>query len=97
MTAVTRKQFVQHWNDIKPGLGDTDSNLWAYERDFGPVCQWFVSIKPIRVSTSYKDEFWEWCKAYCPSGVGCYSASDEEEWWGFVDRDEMVLWLLRWV
>lgn len=97
MTVLDREQFVKHWNAVKPGLGDADSGMWAYERQFGPVCMWFVSVKPIRVSINRKEEFWEWCKQYCPTGVGCYSASDEEEWWGFVDRDEMMLWLLRWV
>lgn len=98
MTAVTRKQFVEHWNAVKPGLGDADSGMWAYERQYGLHSLWFISVKPIRLALygPKQKEFWAWCKQYCPTGVSCYSASDEEEWWGFVDREEIMLWLLRW-
>lgn len=99
MTVLDREQFIEHWNSVKPGLGDADSGLWAYEREYGPVCQWFVRVKPIRLPLygAKQQQFTKWCKELCPSGVSCYSASDDEECWGFVDRDEMILWLLRWV
>jgi hypothetical protein len=96
MTVRSRQQFVDYWNNINPGLGDPDSGLWAYERDIGPLCQWFLFIKPIKVSISTKQIFWDWCKQYCPSGVSCYSASDEEETWGFVSKQEMTWFILRW-
>jgi hypothetical protein len=99
VTIVTRNQFAEHWNTVKPGLGDADSGLWAYERAYGPESQWFICIKPIRLSlySANQQQFWAWCKRHCPSGVSCYSASDDEEWWGFVNSDEIMLWLLRWV
>lgn len=97
MTVLTRNQFAEHWNTVKPGLGDADSGLWAYERSYGPESQWFVSIRPIKISTINKQEFWSWCKRHCPTGVNCYSASDDTEWWGFGNKQEMSWWILRWL
>lgn len=97
-TVLTRAEFVDYWNSVKTGLGDPDSGLWAYEGSAGLRCRWFVLVPPIRVSITEgtKTQFWAWCRRNCPSGMSCYSASDEVEWWGFVDRQEMTWWLLRW-
>ena len=96
MTVLTREQFAEHWDTVKSGLGSPESNLWAYERENGPECVWFVCVKPFQVPTNTKQQFWAWCKEYCSRGMCCYSASDTEEWWGFVNKQEMTLWLLRW-
>lgn len=98
MIVRSRKQFVDYWNSVKSGMGDADSGLWAYERDHGPCSQWFLAIKPVKISIAAgtKIKFWDWCKQNCPSGVACYSASDEEEMWGFVSKQEMTWFLLRW-
>ncbi len=93
---LSRQQFIDHWNSVQPGLGDADSGLWAYERDNGPCSKWFVAVPPIHVY-DVKTKFWNWCEENCPSGVACYSASDEQEWWGFVSQQEMAWFLLRWV
>lgn len=101
----TRQQFADMWNEEKPGLGDEDSPLWVPEHNWtgmdedGPLrCVWFVCIKPLGMwdrSTS-KEKFWHWCTENLIGRCRCFSSAGQEEWWGFTDKDDLVLFILRW-
>ena len=102
---LTRKQFREHWNALRPGLGDEDSVLWSYEDANNKKCRWFVSIKPIHAWDEFiqeghpenrKQQYWRWCHQHCRGQVLCYSSNDTEEWWGFTHRADIVWWLLKW-
>jgi hypothetical protein len=102
---LTRKQFRQHWNKVRPGLGDEDSALWIPEIHHDKKCRWFVSTKPIHAWDEFiqeghpenrKQHYWAWYHQHCRGQVMCYSSSETEEWWGFSHRADVAWWLLKW-
>ena len=92
---LDRKKFVNYWNKQRPGLGDPDSGLWAYERNNNYHNEYFVCVKPVHVPIMEKSNFWNWVKKNTPSML-CYSASDQQEWYGFKTQSELSWWILRW-
>jgi hypothetical protein len=56
----------------------------------GNLSQWFICIKPLWPNYSH-----EYNKDYKGS-VRCYSRSENAEWWGFTNKDDIVQWVLRW-
>jgi hypothetical protein len=95
---INRKQFRQLFNSYKPGLGEFDSPLWYSEQqgDCKPS-RWFVNIRPLN-HQNFKTEFWAWANKTCQGQLLCYSSNTEnqEEWWGFTHRADVVLFLLKW-
>lgn len=102
---LARRQFAAHFNMVKSGLGKWDSPVWIPEEIAKPKAdrvrgQWFVCVRPITVNWD-KDQYWSWCKKNLSGKVLCYSSSGndsdvQEEWWGFTDKKDIVLWTLRW-
>lgn len=103
----TRQQFADMWDEEKPGLGNADSPLWVPEDNWssmggtGPVhCEWFVCIKPMRLGQERdrKIKFWDWCNHNLAGQCRCFSSNTQgnEEWWGFTERDDITLWMLKW-
>jgi hypothetical protein len=97
---LTRKQFKQHWESIKPGIASSQGALWAYERSCPQKGQWFICIRPLelRRNESERIAYWQWCNSKCTGQILCYSTDyeNQEEWWGFSRREDIVLWFLRW-
>ena len=94
-----RGQFRRYWNNIKPGLGDADSPLWALEREDYRPSRWFVSVRPVDTDTIPKHRrFWLWCNQHCRGQVICYShdTDNDQQWWGFTHRADIFLWVLKW-
>ena len=95
---INRKQFRQLFNSYKPGLGDWNSPLWCLEQqgDYRPS-RWFVNVRPLGVY-KFHEEFWFWANKTCQGQILCYSSNTEEqeEWWGFTHKSDIVLFLLRW-
>lgn len=93
---MNRKEFSDMFNQQRKGLGDLGSALWEAEHDI-PKCQWFVKVKPLKVS-EYKHDYWDWCNINLTGKTRCFSSDSDgrEEWWGFTDKYDIVLWLLRW-
>lgn len=93
---LTRSEFADYFNGLRPGLGNADSPLWIPEDGADPS-EWFVCVSP-RQAHQYKIDFWQWCHQCLLGQVRCYSSSDEEqqEWWGFTNQKDIVLWLLKW-
>lgn len=92
MRVHTRKEFRVYFNRLRHGLGDTDSPLWMPEQVTGQASLYFVNIKPV----DDVDEFNRWCYQYCSGNVLCYSWSDEEVWFGFTHKADILNWTLRW-
>ena len=94
---LDRAKFAHHFDEIKDGLGDEDSPLWIPEEDIGP-CQWFLRVKLLRAH-HFKKEYWAWCDENLIGDVRCFSSDSEheQEWWGFTDKQDMVLWTLKWM
>lgn len=96
----TRKEFADVFNNIKDGLGKANSGLWIPEQSGKYRCEWFICVKPVtgwRNSTEY-DEYWDWCRDNMKGHVRCFSSDTEgqKEWWGFGNKDDIVMWMLRW-
>lgn len=92
---IDREAFRAHFNTVDPGLGDEDSPLWIPEH-FEPRAQpsqWFVCVE---TGDWDKTEFWSWCRQHCGGSVLCYSASEAGDWWGFEQREDILLWIIRW-
>jgi hypothetical protein len=95
ISILDRKGFVDYWNKERPGLGDPDSGLWAYENANNIHNEYFVCVKPVHIPTMDKHDFWGWTIRNTPSML-CYSASDAQEWYGFKTQSELNWWILRW-
>ena len=89
---------------------DPTHPLWQAERfmadenwyeDEQPKCQWFVCVKPIDFSHdsgTSKSEYWMWVTETLTGYTACFSSDDreDEEWWGFTDKKDLTMWMLRW-
>ena len=105
--ALTRQQFAEHWNKIRPGLGDNDSPLWEAEYDLDQPCEWFINTAPIEPHSElktadypwgHKAHFWSWCDQNLQGCVRCYSCdiTGMSEWWGFTDEQDISWFILKW-
>lgn len=101
----TRQQFADMWNSEKPGLGNEGSPLWIPEHNWsdtdndGPTrCEWFVCVKPLGIGNRVMihTEFWSWSKNNLQGRCRCFSSAVREEWWGFTDKEDITLWMLKW-
>ena len=98
---LTRAEFVDYWNKTWSDQLPIDdaSPIWNAENYPGDEmrCEYFVCVKPV-IFWSSKDAYWEWCTANTIGGLACFSSNsdDQEEWWGFTNKDDIFLWMLRW-
>jgi hypothetical protein len=94
---LTRDEFAHHFEEIKEGLGQTNSPLWCAEESTSR-CDWFICVKPLRVH-NFKKTYWDWCNNNLQGKTACYSSDseNEQEWWGFTDKQDIVLWTLKWM
>lgn len=98
---LTRKQFKEHFNSLDPRLPVRGGPLWIPESfDNKKICcRWFVKVPPVALKTYNDfDEYWIWCNLTMSGEVRCFSSSSEEqeEWWGFTHKRDILFWLLRW-
>lgn len=94
---VNRSEFRKIWNGYKPGLGDWNSPLWMPEENHrNKKSRWFACIPPIY--NSVYNEFRMWCVTNCRGQVLCYSSNceDQEEWYGFTHKPDIMLFMLKW-
>ena len=97
-----RQEFGQVFEEMKPGLGSPDSPLWSPEHSLKPdQCVHFVCVRPLNIDwggdVEY-NEYWAWCGEQLAGYVRCFSSNDrnQEEWWGFTDESDIMLWVLKW-
>ena len=97
---ITREEFKQYFNEIAGHDFSADgSPLWIPEHDLDSKCTAFIRISaPVKWDIFEQDfiTFWEWCKTHLNGQVRCFSSSDDEEWWGFTEPSDIVLWVLKW-
>ena len=98
---ITRAEFIDYWNKLEPRFkaDELDSPLWIPEHDMSEQCQWFVCVKPDIIGRNgMKPEYWSWCGENLKGVTRCFSSNhdDDEEWWGFTNKDDVVFWMLRW-
>ena len=95
----TRKEFAHHFNALREGMGDSGSPLWIPEEDLGAACGWFVCVKPLAIAyNNTKQQYYAWCDATLSGNVRCFSSDseDKKEWWGFTDKRDIPMWILKW-
>lgn len=100
----TREQFVAWWDQWVPEnpANRRDHPLWIPEMEIkpGPPSAWFVKASS-RNNWAWRigrEDYWAWCNANCSGIIRCYMLDEEkeEEWWGFTNKDDMVIWMLKW-
>lgn len=93
---LDRQEFTEHFKSLDVRLAGPDSPLWI--PDEATPSEWFVCIKPIGVH-KFKSEYYDWCNDTLKGRVRCYSSDSEgqQEWWGFTDQEDIVLWTLKWI
>lgn len=94
---LSREEFIGHFNQfIYPDVIDIKHCIWEAENNHSskPLCQYFVNITPIEEDMKI---YWDWVETNMRGKTTCYSSDGEyEEWWGFTDKYDIVLWSLRW-
>jgi hypothetical protein len=94
------RRKIPEWIQVKDEVDDDEHVIWNAEK-FNPdnrfFCQWFVCVKPFMLQED-KDEYWEWCNKNLTGKITCFSSSTDsmEEWWGFTEKQDILIWLLRW-
>ncbi len=98
----SRDQF-KHWIRTQfheKNMDHENSAVWIPEHDLdGVKCQWFVTTSCILQKKYFKVDYWLWCKENLKGPVRCFWSNPEEdqECWGFADRDDIFIWILRWL
>lgn len=94
---VDRAQFTSIFDKIFEDKGGIDDAhiLWEVERTQNIKCKYFVCATPINVDYS---KYWDWCNSTLNGNAVCFSSNseDNEEWWGFTDKEDIIIWMLRW-
>jgi hypothetical protein len=101
MGVLTRKQFSEHFDSLREGLGtDSTSPLWVPEETLNSKCEHFINVCPrVTLTINHSPErnvFWDWCLTNLNGQVRCFSSSETDEWWGFTDASDVSVWLLKW-
>jgi hypothetical protein len=95
MNIVSRGEFTEYFESIMPGVSEPPySVLWYPEDQDENKCNWFICLD--RSLGHPRLEYHRWCRKNLRFAPRCFSSSPEEEWWGFVEYDDIFLWLLRW-
>lgn len=97
---LTRHEYRMWVRLREPRFYPWSSPAWTHEPRRHPS-QWFVKVKPIRISNSdryRKSDYWTWCNKNLHGRLLCYwcDTENQEEWWGFTNKDDIALWLLKW-
>jgi hypothetical protein len=96
---LDRQEFkawmIKRFDD--PGIAGDNSALWIPEHDLDSSCEWFLLIQD-RERAWNKKKFWRWCDSHLAGAVRCfYRETAVEEWWGFQDQRDIVIWSLKWL
>lgn len=95
----TRHEFRMWLRLMDPRLGKKNCVAFSAEPKKKPSL-WFVNVSPVNVSRSrdHKYHYWEWCKENLQGQLLCYYSNYEDgtEWWGFTNKNDILLWALKW-
>ena len=103
-TIQTRDEFKAWIRSIfdEKNMDSEKSAVWIPEHDMNGVkCQWFVTVPCVNVSRypKYKSDYWMWCANNLTGHVRCFwsNPDDDEECWGFTNKDDIHWWMLKWI
>jgi hypothetical protein len=73
-----------------------DHPLWYIEKSVNVKCNYFVKAV---VTTLDSEEYLEWVRVNLTGVMLCYVSDkyEKEEWWGFENEQDAIIWVLRWV
>ena len=96
---MNRNEFAAYFNS-KDKLGGPKSPLWCPEGE-NVKCNWFVKVRPVKFGRPggyTRSNFYAWNGAMLNGRILCYSSDDtnEEEWWGFTDKEDILMFILKW-
>jgi hypothetical protein len=96
---LSRAEFIDYFRGLDYRIDGNDPfcPLWVPEEDGNINCQWFVAVKPLSVH-KIKSSYYDWCNQTLKGSIRCFSSSLEEqqEWWGFTEHKDVVVWMLKW-
>lgn len=97
---ITREEFKERAQVFtlisQKDITADDSPLWSVERRMKIKPEWFICINRDTLDVDLKD-YWNWCYTHLSGELICYLSSDKHgEWWGFTNKDDIVIWLLKW-
>lgn len=96
---LTRSEFTQHFKNLDHRIDGDDPfcALWVPEEHDHITCQWFVCVRPLSVH-KFKRRYYDWCDQALHGQIRCFSSDQQgqQEWWGFTDRKDIALWMLKW-
>ena len=92
---LSREDFANYWNNVRPGLGNSNSPLWSPEYG-GIKCNYFVNFRLLQEEYWDKDTFWGWAEKTLDGTVRCFSASNDGDWWGFTNKSDIPMVILKW-
>ena len=92
---MTREELADKFNSWIPGIGGPSSPLWCTEGT-DKKSKWFICIDPIKASDL--EVYHSWCEEILIGNILCYSSDSrtKQEWWGFTDKNDILVWILRW-
>lgn len=98
---ITRQEFIDKWNRMVPAdpVDRPDHPLWIPETEIkrGPRGEWFILQQD---QDMVNDEYWKWCDENLAGLVRCYLYEELQDgdwaWWGFTEKKDIFLWMLRW-
>jgi hypothetical protein len=96
MEIMSREEFRDKFSGVFNEVIRADHPLWIPENDFAPKIKCIKFILTKKINYDSKDDYWEWCNSTLSGVVRCFSSGDEDEWWGFSDPDDVVIWTLKW-
>ena len=102
---MTRDEFIAKFDEIFRHRGPScihDSHpLWEAEKSYDPRinCVWFLCVKPLQFMAETKSDYWYWVTTTLTGRIACFSSDNlaNEEWWGFENKNDAVVWALKWV
>jgi hypothetical protein len=98
---VNREQFTAIFDKIfeREGGVKVVPMLWTPEEIYDVECTHFACVPPVKLSLkNNRNAYWKWCEKTLKGKVLCFSSNDEdkEEWWGFTEKEDIMIWMLRW-
>lgn len=91
---LTRQQFVDRFtvHGERP-----DSPLWIPEVATNCRCDWFVCCSPLGLHGDQLADYHHWNEQNLQAPVLCFSSGEFDEWYGFVEYDDIAWWMMKWL
>jgi hypothetical protein len=99
---LSRLEFAKLASVTRPHQPFDPDVLWyperRKERGVGKVfcCHYFICVR--KILEEGNTEFWDWTKEALQGETSCFASDDfgRKEWWGFTNKDDILIFVLRW-